>query len=143
MTYGNATDLATLTVAIADDISATLKAFALEVADTWVNSKVTGVSTTSVPDLVEKAATYYAYVFILKNLYDTTGEEDPMMDWFEEQADELLGAYIEQTATEESSMHPYSGNLTPTGKFSGRNKKTAYDYTDYDDVDETRWDAEG
>lgn len=143
MTYGDSTDLGTLTTAITSDISSTLKALALEVADTWVNSKLPAPITGTVPDLVQKAATYYAYVFILKNLYDTTGDESPMMDWYEKQANDLLAAYVEQTVTEESTMHPYSGNLTPTNVFMQRNKKTAYDDTDYDNVEEPQWESEG
>jgi hypothetical protein len=141
MTYGSSIDLGVLITSIADSVSVGLKSLGLEVADTWVNSKVSSIPPT-VPDLVEKAATYYAYVFILKNLYDTTGEEDPMMDWYEQQAKDLLGAYVEQTATEESTMHPYSGNLTPTNVFTQRNKRTSYDNTDYDNVREPQWESE-
>ena len=90
--YASSTDLGYLITSISSDVSNNLKAYAIEIANTWVNSKVEGISTSSVPDAVEKAATYYAYVFILKNLYDTTGEESPMQDWFEKQANELLGA---------------------------------------------------
>jgi hypothetical protein len=143
MTYGDSTDLGTLTTAVTNDISSTLKSLALEVADTWINSKVPSPITGTVPDLVQKAATYYAYVFILKNLFDTTGEEDPMMDWFEKQANDLLSAYVEQNVTEESTMHPYSGNLTPTNVFTQRNKRTTRDDTDYDNVNEVDWDSEG
>jgi len=142
MTYGDSTDLGVLTTALANDISASLKSLALEIADTWVNSKLSSPITGTVPDLVQKAATYYAYVFILKNLYDTTGEEDPMMDWFEKQANDLLAAYVEQTVTEDSTMHPYSGNLTPTNVFTQRNKRTAYDNTDYENVEEPQWESE-
>ena len=142
MTYGDSTDLGVLTTALANDISASLKSLALEIADTWVNSKLSSPITGTVPDLVQKAATYYAYVFILKNLYDTTGEEDPMMDWFEKQANDLLAAYVEQNVTEDSTMHPYSGNLTPTNVFTQRNKRTAYDNTDYENVEEPQWESE-
>ena len=78
--YGNSTDLGYLLTPIANDVSANLKSYALEVSTTWVNSKLPSPITGTVPDLVEKAATYYAYVFLLKNLYDTTGDESPMMD---------------------------------------------------------------
>ena len=141
--YGNSTDLGYLINSIANDVSASLKSFALEVSTTWVNSKLPAPITGTVPDLVEKAATYYAYVFILKNLYDTTGEEDPMMDWFEKQANDLLAAYVEQSATEESTMHPYSGSLSPTNVFTQRNKRTVEDDTDYDNVNDVEWPSEG
>ena len=141
--YANSTDLGYLITAIANDVSSNLKAFAIEVSTTWVNSKIPAPLTGTIPDLVEKAATYYAYVFILKNLYDKTGEEDPMMDWFEKQANDLLGAYIEQTATEDSTMHPYSGSLSPTNVFTQRNKRTVEDDTDYDNVNDVEWPSEG
>ena len=141
--YGNSTDLGYLLTPIANDVSANLKAYALEVSTTWVNSKLPAPITGTTPDLVERAATYYAYVFLLKNLYDTTGDESPMMDWYEKQANDLLGAYIEQTATEESTIHPYSGNLTPTYAFMGRNKRTSdEDDIDFDDIDADEWDSE-
>lgn len=141
--YGSSTDLGYLITPIANDVSANLKAYALEVSTTWVNSKLPAPITGTVPDLVEKAATYYAYVFLLKNLYDTTGEESPMMDWYEKQANDLLAAYVEQTATEESTMHPYSGSLSPTNVFMQRNKRTVEDDTDYDDVNDVEWPSEG
>lgn len=140
--YGNSTDLGYLITPIANDVSANLKSYALEVSTTWVNSKLPAPITGTVPDLVEKAATYYAYVFLLKNLYDTTGDESPMMDWYEKQANDLLAAYVEQTVTEESTMHPYSGNLTPTNVFTQRNKRTTYDNTDYENVEEPQWESE-
>lgn len=142
MTYGNTTDLGYLLTPITNDVSASLKAYGLEVADSWVNSKLPAALTGTTPDLVEKAATYYAYVFILRNLYDTTGLEAPNIDWYEKQANELLGAYIESTATEDSTIHPYSGNLTPTNVFTQRNLRTAYDDTDYDNVEEPSWESE-
>ena len=142
MTYGSSTKLDVLITSIADSVTNNLKTLALEVADSWANSKL-GKPVSPTPDLIEKAATYYAYVFILKNLYDTTGEEDPMMDWFNQQAIDLLGAYVAQNATEESEIHPYSGSLTPTNQFTQRIKRTDRDNTNYDDVDSTRWDHEG
>lgn len=142
--YANSTDLGYLITALSSDVSSNLKSYAMEVSTTWVNSKVEGLSTSSVPDLVEKAATYYAYVFILKNLYDTTGEESPMMDWYEKQANELLGAYVAQHATEESEIHPYSSNQSPTHTYTERNLRTTIDSDDdiyY--VDEDVWQSEG
>ena len=141
--YGNSTDLGYLLTPIASDVSADLKAYGLEIATTWVKSKITGVSLSSVPDLVEKAATYYAYAFIMRNLYDTTQVEAPNIDWFEKQAEDLLSSYIESVADETSTIHPYSGSLSPTYQYMGRNKRNTEDDTDYDDVDDTKWESEG
>ena len=143
MTYGSSTDLGYLITAVSADVASDLKSYVLEVADTWVNSKLPAPLTGTIPDSIEKAATYYAYVFLFKNLYDTTGEEAPNIDWYEKQANDLLAAYVEQNVTEDSTMHPYSGNLTPTNVFTQRNKRTVRDDTNYDDVDDTRWDSEG
>ena len=143
MVYGDEDKLDTLITALSEDISDDLKTLALEVSDTWVNSKLPSPITGTIPDLVEKAATYYAYVFLLKNLYDTTGDSSPMMDWYEKQANDLLAAYVEQTATEESTMHPYSGSLSPTNVFTQRNKRTVEDDTDYDNVNDVEWPSEG
>ncbi len=142
MTYGDSTDLGTLCTAIADSVSSTLKSYALEVADTWVNSKIEGVSTTSVPDLVQKAATYYAYAFILRNLYDTSDSEANGIIWYEEQAQDLIEAYVAQSANEESEVHPYSSNLSPTNVFTKRNIRTIEDDLDYDDIDDNEWPME-
>lgn len=142
--YGNSTDLGYLITPIANDVSANLKAYALEVATTWVNSKLPSPITGTVPDLVEKAATYYAYVFLLKNLYDTTGDESPMMDWYEKQANDLLSAYVEQNTTEDSTLHPYSGNLTPTHAYTERILRFVNDDDEEDhyDVDDDEWESE-
>lgn len=142
MTYGDSTDLGTLCTAIADSVSSTLKSYALEVADTWVNSKIEGVSTTSVPDLVQKAATYYAYAFILRNLYDTSDSEANGIIWYEDQAQDLIEAYVAQSANEESEVHPYSSNLSPTNVFTKRNIRTIEDDLDYDDIDDNEWPME-
>lgn len=140
--YGDEDTLELLTNSIADDVTSDLLQLGLDAADAWVLSKSLTISITSVPMLVEKAATYYAYVFILKNLYDTNQEEDPMMDWYEKQAIDLLGAYIAQNADEDSTIHPYSSSLTPTNTFTQRNKRTTIDNTDYDNVDDTQWISE-
>ena len=142
--YGSSTDLGYLLTPIANDVSANLKAYALEVSTTWVNHKVGHTISGTVPDPVEKAATYYAYVFLVKNLLDTSIETESLnIDWFEEQANDLLNGYIESIADEESIAHPYSGNLTPTNVYMQRNKRTVEDDTDYDNVDDTSWDSEG
>ena len=143
MSYADIDNLGTLITSLSEDASVDRITLAVAASDAWVNSKLPAPLTGTIPNLVEMAATYYAYVFILKNLYDTNGEESPMMDWYEKQANDLLSAYVEQNATEESTMHPYSGHLTPTNVFMGRNKRATRDYTDYNDVNEVDWEAEG
>ena len=64
MTYGSSTDLGYLITAVSADVASDLKSYVLEVADTWVNSKLPAPLTGTVPDSIEKAATYYAYVFL-------------------------------------------------------------------------------
>lgn len=143
MTYGNATDLSVLVESVTDSVSANRKAYALEIADTWVNSKLPAAITGTVPDLIEKAATLYAYVFIMRTLDDTAEVEAAAWPIYQKQAEDFIGIYVEQNATEESTVHPYSGSLTPTNVFTQRVKKTVRDDTNYDDVDDTRWDSEG
>lgn len=142
MTYGNSTDLTLLCTSIADSVSSSLKSFGLEIADTWVNSKVEGVSSSPVPDLVEKAATYYAYAFILRNLYDTTDGDAIGLQWFEDTAEKLLESYVAQNATEESEIHPYSGSLSPTNVWTKRDIRTIEDNLDYENQDDNVWEEE-
>jgi hypothetical protein len=142
MVYVSTTELAKHYAALAADVSSNLQGLAVSVGDSWVNSKVEGISTTSVPSQVQMAATLYAYSFILRNLYDTSIEDSDSAIWYEELAENILGSYIAQNANEESEIHPYSGNLTPTNVFMQRNKRTSYDDTDYDDVEEPNWESE-
>ena len=137
--YANSTDLGYLTTSISDSVSADLKAYAIEIATTWVKSIVTGVSLSSVPDLVEKAATYYAYAFLLRNLYDTSMEDSPVAVWYEKEALRLLSAYSAQNTQEADATNPYSSSQSPGYIFSGRDKRTSYDNTDYDNIDEAIW----
>ena len=115
----------------------------MELSDAWINSKVEHVPISPVPDLVEKAGTYYAYAFILRNLYDTVDSEAIGLQWFEDTARKLLESYVAQTATEDSEMHPYSGSLSPTGKWTKRDlRELAVDDTDYTDIDDNSWPVE-
>lgn len=143
--YGDEDTLEVLINSIAADVSDDLLALALEAADAWILSKSDSISMTSVPVLVEKAATYYAYSFILRNLYDTNGEDSQTAIKFESMAIELLGAYIEQNSTEESTIHPYSGSLTPTHAYTERILRYVRDddETEHYDVDDDEWIAEG
>lgn len=140
MTYGNSTDLGLLINSISDSVSTNLKNFALEVADSWVNRQV-GVISGTTPDLVEKAATYYAYVMILRNLYDTDVEDSAMVQWYESEAKEFLEAYMAQNETSDY-LSPYSARNTPSKRYTKRNLRTDYDYNDYDDVDRSEWDSD-
>lgn len=142
MVYVSTTELAKHYAAISNDVSSNLQGLAVSVGDAWINSKVEGISTTSVPSAVQMAATLYAYSFILRNLYDTELEDSDSAIWYEELAENILGSYIAQNTNEESEIHPYSGNLTPTNVFTQRNKRTSYDNTDYDNVEEPQWDSE-
>lgn len=125
--YGSSTDLGYLITSIADSVSSNLKSYALEVASTWINSQIPGISTSNIPDMIEKAATYYAYVFILRNLYDTDSEESAMMKWYEAQAEALVAAYLAQNPTASDYDSPYSSSLTPTEQYMERNLRTVDD----------------
>lgn len=142
MAYADSTDYSTLTTSIADSISASLKSLALEVADVWIDSKLESPITGTTPALVEKAATYKAYAYTLRNLYDTDLDDTPMADFWDKEADKLLNAYIGKHTSEESLAHPYSSSQTPTAKEAGKNVRTVYDYTNYDDIDDTKWTSE-
>lgn len=142
MVYVSTTELVKHYAALSADVSSNLQGLAVSVADAWVNSKVEGLSQTVIPAAVQMAATLYAYSFILRNLYDTSIEDSDSAIWYEELAESILGSYIAQNANEDSEMHPYSGNLTPTNVFTQRNKRTTYDNTDYDNVEEPQWESE-
>jgi hypothetical protein len=102
---------------------------------------VPGVSLASVPDMIEKAATFKAYSHLLHNLYDTTETISPVAIKYEEEAEKLVASYISQyDATDYDS--PYSSRLTPSRQYMGRNKRTTTDDTDYDNIDDTEWDSE-
>ena len=124
MTYGNSTDLGYLVTALADSVSSDLKSYALESADTWVYSKVGYIISGTTPDLVEKAATYYAYYILLTNLDDTSMTVSATSEIWKKMAEDLLDAYIGQIAIESSEAHPYSSNLTPTHVYTERNIRT-------------------
>jgi hypothetical protein len=144
MVYGDEDSLRTLSNALRDDISDDLLTIGLEVADTWVNSKLSAPISGTSPDAVEKAATYYAYSFILRNLYDTSLSDSPVTIKFETMAIELLDSYIAKSADEEAESHPYSSSLSPTHIYTERDLRTT---TDDDDeiynVSEDTWESEG
>ncbi len=143
MVYGSSTKLSTLITSIADSVSSDLKTLALNVADSWVNSKISGGgSITTIPILLEDAATHFAYAYLLRNLFDVSLEDTAMAQWEEKLANNLIDAYVAQSAEEDSLVHPYSSSKTPTRKELNKNNKTSYDYTDYDNMDDTKWDSE-
>ena len=138
--YGSSTDLGYLLTSINDSVSSSLKSYALEIATTWVNSfSINGLTTASIPDSIEKAATFYAYAFILRNLYDTSMEDSPVAVWYEKEALRLLGSYSASVADDDSITNPYASSKSPGYVYSNRNKRTSYDDTDYEYVDETTW----
>lgn len=144
MVYGNSTDLGYIAIGLADDISSDFKSYCLEAADTWVNSKLSAPISGTVPDAVEKAATFWAYAFMLRSFYDTSINDSPGAMKFEAMAIELLDSYIAKSADEEAESHPYSGSLTPTHVYTQRNLRTVDDTDDdYDNVDEDAWESEG
>jgi hypothetical protein len=144
MVYGNSTDLGYIAIGLADDITSDFKAYCLEVADTWVNSKLSAPITGTTPDAVEKAATFWAYAFMLRSFYDTNISDSPGAMKFEAMAIELLDSYIAKSADEEAESHPYSSSLSPTHIYTERDLRTT---TDDDDeiynVSEDTWESEG
>lgn len=145
MAYANKTKLEVLITSINDSVSTGLENLALEVADTWATMKMGNKPVvTPTPDMVEKAATYYAYVFILRNLYDTDDVESVTMTWYENAANKLMEAYSADSGDEESPDCPFSSSLTPTQKFIKRNLRTVEDKLEYDEdfIEDTAWDSE-
>jgi hypothetical protein len=137
--YGDSTDLGYLLTNIGDSVSSSLKSLALDTADVWVLTKVPSVPT-SVPTKVEKAATYYAYVFILRNLYDTAEADSMSAQWYEQLAEDLLASYASEVPDE--MMSPYKASLTPTNRYMRRDKLTVEDDRDYENVDNVTWESE-
>jgi hypothetical protein len=137
--YGSATELGYMLTNIGDSVSSNLQTQALNTADAWVLTKVPSVPS-SVPTAVSKAATYYAYVFILRNLYDTAEADSMSAQWFEQLAEDLLASYAATVPDE--TMSPYSVRLTPTNRYVRRNKKTVEDDRDYENVDNVTWESE-
>ena len=141
--YATDTNVYLLLTGVADDISAALMTYSLTTSDNWANALLSApVSVTSTPALVMQAAEYYSASFILRNLFDVSEVDSGTAIWYEKQATDLLSYYISQNSTEDSEIHPYSGNLTPTNVFMQRNKRTVIDDTDYDNVNDIEWDAE-
>jgi hypothetical protein len=63
------------------------------------------------------AAEFKAMAFILRALTDTDIGDMPTADWYEKEADKLIGAYSAQTSTESSEVHPYSSSKTPNSNY--------------------------
>lgn len=142
MTYVNATNLGYIIASINDSISANLKSYAISAADNWVNSKVTGIPS-STPALIQQAAEYYAAAILLRILYDTDVEGSASAEWYEKTAEDILSQWISQNSSStEDYESPYSSNLTPTRLYTKRNLQTVEDDDETDNIDDTRWDRE-
>lgn len=111
--YGDPTNVAILYTPIAKSVSVNLLGYAMGASDAWVETKIQGISKTTTPAPVQIAAEYKAMEFILRNLNDAIAVEMPTADWYIKEATSYIGAYIEQTGVEESSIHPYSSSKTP------------------------------
>ena len=139
--YGSSTDLATLITAISDSVSTDLKQLSLDMADAWVETNVDPITGT-VPKLVVKAATYKAYAYILRNLYDTDIADTPIAQFWDKEAQALIDAYSDSLPDTSTNPSPYSHSLTPTRKEMNKDVRSVYDNTDYTNQDDTRWDSE-
>lgn len=137
--YGSSTNLGYIIASIDDSVSANLKAYALTGADNWINSKITGLSTTSPPTLIAQAAEYYAAVLIYRALYDVSIEETPTVVWWEETANNLLNSYIAQNPSAGEEASPYSRSSTPTKAYMERNPRTEEPEIDDHDYVSDEW----
>ncbi|MBF4468794.1 MAG: hypothetical protein ISP01_05250 [Methanobrevibacter arboriphilus] len=109
MSYLNTDDLNTLIDSLSEDVTDKDIDLATEASDTWIESQLTGIKLTPpYDDLVVKSATYFAYCFILRNLYDTDDEESKTMLWYETLAKEQINAYIIKEDLNKKQGSPYS-----------------------------------
>ena len=115
--YASSTNVATLYASIKDSVSDDLADYALEVADAYIYSEIEGINISSPPAMIQMAAEFKAEAFILRTLTDTDTGNMPTADWYEKEADKLIGAYAAQHATNESEIHPYSSSKTPNSEY--------------------------
>ena len=139
--YGDGTDLATLYYSITDSVTANMKQLALDTADAWVLTKVNSVPSPT-PNKVEKAATFYAYTFILRDLFDTSLEDSVTAKLYEELALELLESYINDSGDDDEHASPYSSKLTPGNRYSKRDLRTTEYTRDYEYIDNVTWESD-
>jgi hypothetical protein len=115
--YADSTNLGYLYASITDSVSSNLSTYALTVADNYILSKIEGISKTNPPASIQMAAEFKAMAFILRSLTDVDEGDMPTADYYEREADKLIGSYAAQNATEESEIHPYSSSKTPNSTY--------------------------
>lgn len=142
MSYADDSNITTLTNALTDSVSSDLLDLSLTISDNWIDARIGGLDENNPPLLIAQAAEFYAVSFILHNLYDTSNGESPTALWYEKQATEAINAYTAQNSNEDDLTHPYSSSKTPSRIYTNRNKRTTYDYIDYDNQDDTQWPVE-
>jgi len=125
-----------------ESVNDDLMALSLTVSDNWIDRQVDGLNKSKPPALVAQAAEFYAVSFILNNLYDTSDGQSSVALWYEQEAKDSIKAYSAKHEDKDDLTNPYSSSLTPTRRQMNKNKRTAYDYSDYEYVDTTKWDAE-
>ena len=115
--YASSTNLGYLYASISDSVSTNLAVYALTVADNYILSKIEGINKSSPPSAIQMAAEFKAVAFILRSLTDTETGEMPTANYYEKEADNLIGSYTAQNATEDSEIHPYSSSKTPNSNY--------------------------
>ena len=141
MTYADEDKLNTMIHDLEDSVSDDLSALSIEMSDAWINSSISPISGT-IPNLVVMAATYKAYAFILRILYSTEVNDSEITQFWDKQADDVLQAYSDTLGGDSVNPSPYSHSQTPTRKEQNKNVRTTYDYTNYDNVNDTEWTSE-
>lgn len=120
MSYLNTNDLNTLIDSLSDSINQNELDLAISASDTWIESKLEGLPIQTTDKLVISAATYFAYCFILRNLYDTDEDESKTMLWYENLANEQIGSYINKMDLINPLDSPYSSKKTKPYRRSKR-----------------------
>nr|WP_302578254.1 hypothetical protein [Methanobrevibacter arboriphilus] len=110
MSYVDTEDLETLISDLNNSVTDSLKTLSIKASDTWIESKLESLPIQTTDKLVISAATYFAYCFILRNLYDTDEDESKTMVWYENLANEQIGAYINKMDLIDPLDSPYSSN---------------------------------
>lgn len=112
MSYVDTEDLDTLISDLNNSVTDSLKTLSIKASDTWIESKLESLPIQTTDKLVISAATYFAYCFILRNLYDTDEDESKTMVWYENLANEQIGAYINKMDLIDPLDSPYSSKKT-------------------------------
>lgn len=112
MSYVDTEDLETLISDLNNSVTDSLKTLSIKASDTWIESKLESLPIQTTDKLVISAATYFAYCFILRNLYDTDEDESKTMVWYENLANEQIGAYINKMDLIDPLDSPYSSKKT-------------------------------